>query len=73
MLLTIAIPDATDQSSRTYVLRCWVERDRKGQHLTWRFSLKEVGEEEWHSFADFESLVSQLKTELLVGDEKENE
>lgn len=65
-MLTITIPDFADSShSRTYNLRCWVERDGKGQHLAWRFSLKEVGEKEWHGFADFDALVSHLTMQFI--------
>ena len=61
----VTMPEETDpSSSRTYILRCWLERDPKGQHLTWRFSLKQVAEGGWLGFADFDALESFLRAQF---------
>jgi len=70
---TIIPPEITASSlSRTYILRCWVERGGKGQQFVWRFNLKEVGEDNWHGFSDVASLVSYLKAQFTT-DERQDE
>ena len=65
MLPITSMPDLSNpSSSHTYILRCWVERDVKGQHLAWCFSLKDVSDEDWHGFADFDTLTSFLQAQF---------
>ncbi|WKZ47914.1 MAG: hypothetical protein QY306_00940 [Anaerolineales bacterium] len=55
------MPDLSPPRYRHFVLRLWEERDAKGRHAVWRFSLQDSQKEARIGFKNLEELVSFLE------------
>lgn len=53
----------------SFVLRCWAERDQRGDAALWRFSLEDTRTGRRRGFADLNELVTALRTELNLTNE----